>query len=62
MKVSSKCLVNCLCAKHTCLSVRESTKLSPKESKEDKERNEEKVLDCAASDDPESLTGQSGVH
>jgi hypothetical protein len=41
-----------LCAKHICLSARDSTKSSPKETKEDKGRNREKLLDCVASDGP----------
>jgi hypothetical protein len=39
-----------LCANHVCISVRDSTKSSRKEIKEDKGRNIEKVLDCAAPD------------
>jgi hypothetical protein len=41
-----------LYADHICLSVRDSTKSSPKGTKEDKGRNKEKVLDCAAPDGP----------
>jgi hypothetical protein len=52
-----------LCANHICLSAREdSARSSPKEIKEDKERNREKLLDCVARDDPVPPTGQSGVH
>jgi hypothetical protein len=39
-----------LCANHVCISVRDSTKSSPKETKEDKGRNIEKVLDRATPD------------
>jgi hypothetical protein len=51
-----------LCANHICLSARDSAKSSPKETKEDKRRNREKLLDCVASDGPVPPTGQSGVH
>jgi hypothetical protein len=46
-----------LCANHICLSARDSTKSSPKETKEDKRRNREKLLDCVASDGPVPPTG-----
>jgi hypothetical protein len=51
-----------LCANHICLSARNSAKSSPKETKEDKGRNREKLLDCAVPDGPVPPTGQSGVH
>jgi hypothetical protein len=51
-----------LCANHVCLSARDSAKWSPKESKEDKGRNIEKVLDCATLDGPMPPTRQSSVH
>jgi hypothetical protein len=51
-----------LCANHINLSTRDSAKSSPRETKEDKGRNREKLLDCAAPDDPVPPTGQSGVH
>jgi hypothetical protein len=50
-----------LCANHICLSARDSAKSSPKETKEDKERNREKLLDCVAPDGPVPLIGQSGA-
>jgi hypothetical protein len=50
-----------LCAKHVCLSSRDSAKSSPKETKEDKGRNREKLLDCVAQDGPVPPTGQSGA-
>jgi hypothetical protein len=51
-----------LYANHICLSARDAAKSSPKGKKEDKGRNKEKVLDCAAPDGLMPLTGQSGVH
>jgi hypothetical protein len=50
-----------LCANHICLSARDSAKWSPEETKEDKGRNREKLLDCIAPDGPVPPTGQSGV-
>jgi hypothetical protein len=51
-----------LCANHVCLSARDLVEPSPKEAKENKGRNREKLLDCVALDGPLPPTGQSGVH
>jgi hypothetical protein len=51
-----------LCANHICLSARDLAKSSTKETKEDKGRNREKLLECVAPDGPVPPTGQSGVH
>jgi hypothetical protein len=50
-----------LCANHIFLSARDSAKSSPKETKEDKRRNREKLVDCVAPDILVPPTGQSGA-
>jgi hypothetical protein len=50
-----------LCANHVFLSGRDSAKQSPKETKEDKGRNIEKLLDYVAPDGSVPPTGQSGA-
>jgi hypothetical protein len=50
-----------LCANRIYLSVRNSAKSSPKETKEYKGRNREKLLDYAAPDGLVPPTGQSGA-
>jgi hypothetical protein len=51
-----------LCANHICLSARDLAKSSPKETKEDKGRNREKLLDCVPPNGLLLPTGQSRVH
>ena len=46
-----------LCANHIFRSARDSAKSSLKETKEDKGRNREKLLECVASDSPVPPTG-----
>jgi hypothetical protein len=41
-----------LCANHICLSARDLATSSPEETKEDKGRNKEKLMDCIAPDGP----------
>jgi hypothetical protein len=43
------------------LSARDLVESSPKEAKENKGRNREKLLYCVAPDDPVPPTGQSGA-
>jgi hypothetical protein len=50
-----------LCANRICLSAKDLAKSSPKGTKEDKGKNKEKVMDCAAPDGPVPPTGQSGA-
>jgi hypothetical protein len=47
-------------ANHICLSTMDLAMSSPKETKEDKGRNREKLLDCIAPDDP-VCTEESGA-
>jgi hypothetical protein len=51
-----------LCANHIFLSDRDLAKRSPKETKEDKGRNIEKLLDWVTPDGPVPPTEQFGVH
>jgi hypothetical protein len=51
-----------LAANNICLSARDTAKSSPKETKEDKGRNREKLLNCVAPDGLVPPTGKSGVH